>query len=373
MRKLLRNIVFLVNVIIVTLLLLSVLGSKVSPVHSSFLSFIGFAFPLLFIANALFGFLWLAKLRKRVIFSILALLISWSQWEDVFQLQSVKVTDKTSLTMPVSIMSYNVRMFDRYNWTGDKETPNKVYQFFKDENPDILCVQEFFVNNKIPHYSEANILSKFKQYRYKHIEYNVETKTGRKFGLATFSKFPITRKQPLYFKNTSNFSIQTDIVINGAKVRVFNNHLESIRLKAENYHFIDSITYLNETERREGVKAIFTKMNEAFDSRSFQAESIGRHIENSPFPAIVCGDFNDTPVSYVYRTVRGKLQDAFVESGSGFGGTYHGKLPSFRIDFIFHDKIFKAYNFERTKVGYSDHYPITTILDLSPKESLLDL
>ncbi len=345
---------------------MSVLGAYVSPVHSSFLSFIGFGFPLFFILNILFGIFWLINRRKRALFCLVALLISWGQWYNIFQIEGQSVDDLSTLNRPISIMSYNVRMFDRYNWSGDKETPQKIYEFLRKENPDVLCVQEFFINNKIPYYSENNILSKFKQYKYKHIEYNVETKSGRKFGLATLSKYPIIRKKPLYFENSSNFSMQTDINVNGTKLRIFNNHLESIRLKAENYHFIDSISYLNEAERRKGLRDIFSKLNSAFDSRSFQAESIGRHVSNSELPAVVCGDFNDTPVSYVYNTVKGDLKDAFVESGSGFGGTYHGNLPSFRIDYIFHDKAFKSYNFERIKVDYSDHYPIKTILELRP-------
>ncbi len=366
MKKFYRTIFFLANILTVSLLVMSVIGAHVSPVHSSLLSFIGFAFPFFFIVNILFGIFWIVNRRKRSVFCIIALIISWGQWQNIFQFEGQSIDDIHKLHHPVSIMSYNVRMFDRFNWTGEKETPQKIYEFLKQENPDVLCIQEFFINNEIPYYSENNILSQFKQYRYKHIEYNVVTKSGRKFGLATFSKYPIIRKKPLYFENSSNFSMQTDIDINGVKVRVFNNHLESIRLKTENYHFIDSISYFNEAQRRKGIYDIFSKMNSAFASRSFQAESIGRHIRNSELPAVVCGDFNDTPVSYVYNTVKGELKDAFVESGVGMGGTYHGNLPSFRIDYIFHDKAFKSYNFKRIKVDYSDHYPIQTILELQP-------
>ena len=183
-------------------------------------------------------------------------------------------------------------------------------------------------------------------------------------GLATFSKYPITSTKPLHFENTTNFSIQTDIDINGKHIRIFNNHLESIRLQKENYNFIDSLEFKNDQERRKGIYDIFSKLKHAFANRSYQAQTIGRHIKNSPFPAIVCGDFNDTPISYVYRTVKGDLKDSFIESGGGFGGTYNGNLPSFRIDFIFHDKSFESFNHKRIKVNYSDHYPIKTTLKL---------
>ena len=199
----------------------------------------------------------------------------------------------------------------------------------------------------------------------KHLEYNIETSSGKKHGLATFSKYPIIDKKPLLFENTTNFSSQTDINVNGKKIRIFNNHLESIRLKRENYNFIDSLEFKSDIERRRGAYDIFKKLNIAFEHRAKQAETIGRHIENSPYPAIVCGDFNDTPVSYVYQKVRGDLKDAFIESGTGLGGTYNGNLPSFRIDFIFHDPGFKSYNYTRKKVNYSDHYPIISTLNIT--------
>ncbi len=344
--------------------MLASLGAYISPVHINFLSFLGFIFPFLWISNVVFAVFWMFKKRKRLIISLSLIILTWSQWNAVFQLSNKDLPTNIDKGHTITVMSYNVRMFDKYVWTKDKETPKKIYQFIKDQNPDILCIQEFYINNKKNQYSENNILSKFKQYKYKHLEYNIKTKSGRKYGLATFSKYPITSTKPLHFENTTNFSIQTDIDINGKHIRIFNNHLESIRLQKENYNFIDSLEFKNDQERRKGIYDIFSKLKHAFANRSYQAQTIGRHIKNSPFPAIVCGDFNDTPISYVYRTVKGDLKDSFIESGGGFGGTYNGNLPSFRIDFIFHDKSFESFNHKRIKVNYSDHYPIKTTLKL---------
>ncbi len=366
MSKVTRSLVTILNITVGLLLLLAYLGAFVSPVHINFISFLGFGFPFFWVLNLICVIYWLLKRRKRLLFSLVLIVISWWQWHAVFQLQGEQNIDRKKLNNPATVMSYNVRMFDRYVWTGDHKTPQKIYEFIRKENPDILCIQEFFVNNQKQPYSENNILSKFKQFRYKHIEYIAESKSGRKYGLATFSKFPIIDKKPLYFKNTTNFSIQTDINVNGSKVRVFNNHLESIRLQRENYNFIDSLEIKNNEERRKGIYDIFGKLSHAFATRSLQAETIGRHVQNSPFPTIVCGDFNDTPVSYVYKQVKGNLKDSFIQSGKGFGGTYHGNLPSFRIDFIFHDSSYKSYNFKRYKVDYSDHYPIKSLIELSP-------
>ncbi len=365
--KISRSFIFLVNLGFIVLLLLAYLSSVISPVHINFISFISFAFPLIWIINVIFAVIWLINKRKRGLISLALVIITSNLWFSVFQFEG-KHKEISTFNKPLTVMSYNVRMFDRYLWTKDKTTPDKIYDFIRKENPDVLCIQEFFINNKNSQHSENKILAKFKQYRYKHIEYNIETKSGQKFGLATFSKFPIINKKPLYFtNNTTNFCIQSDIDVNGTKLRVFNNHLESIRLKTENYNFIDSLEYKNEKERKKGILDIFHKLSTAFSHRSIQAETIGKHIQNSPYPAIVCGDFNDTPVSYVYKTVRGDLKDSFIESGSGFSGTYNGdKLPSFRIDFIFLDKGFTSYNHERIKVSYSDHFPIKSTIELQP-------
>lgn len=368
MNKVARSLVFILNLAVLLLLVLSYLGSFISPVHINFLSFLTFGFPLFWLLNLFFAIFWLIKKRKRSFISVLLVVVTWQQWLAVFQISGVSDKEAKELKNPLTVMSYNVRMFDKYLWTKDKKTPEKIYEFIKNENPDVLCIQEFYINNKQKQYSENNILSKFKQYKYKHLEYNIETNSGKKYGLATFSKFPIIDKKPLFFKNTTNFSIQTDIKVNGKNIRIFNNHLESIRLQRENYNFIDSLEFKNDEERKRGIIEIFHKLNNAFSNRSYQAQTIGRHIENSPFPTIVCGDFNDTPVSYVYKQVKGKLKDSFIESGQGFGGTYNGNLPSFRIDFIFYDKTFESYNFSRYKVNYSDHYPIKTLLELNPEK-----
>jgi len=122
-------------------------------------------------------------------------------------------------------------------------------------------------------------------------------------------------------------------------------------------------------ENEKGIKLVVKKMGRAFKGRAHQAQMISRHIDNSAYPVIVCGDFNDTPVSYVYRMMRGDLKDAFVEAGKGFGGTYNGKLPSFRIDYILFDPKFEAYNFERNKLNLSDHYPIITTINLHTEDN----
>ncbi|WP_439181718.1 endonuclease/exonuclease/phosphatase family protein [Carboxylicivirga taeanensis] len=364
LRRFFKSVVTIISLIASGILLFSVLTAYISPEHMSVLALVGYIFPMLWLLNfALFAF-WLIKRRWQFLLPLMAILISWGHWQHTFQWQGAQ-KERQELQMPLKVMSFNVRMFDYYQWIGE-ETNEKIFDFIRKENPDVLCLQEFFTSSSNKAYSEHYILRRLNQFRYRHIEYLSGGKGKRNFGLVTFSKYPIVEKYSLKFEQSNNFSIYSDIMVNEHRIRVFNNHLESIKFDRRQLNFLDSLNYQNKEERNENIKAIRTKLSKAFENRAIQSKTLGRFINNSPYPPIVCGDFNDTPVSYVYRMMGSTLKDAFVESGHGFGGTYNGPLPSFRIDFIFHDKRFNSYDFQRMKVDLSDHYPIATTLELQP-------
>jgi len=281
-----------------------------------------------------------------------------------FQFKGRSINDESTLQKPLRVMSYNTRMFDYYNHSGIDGAPDEVFKFILQQNPDVVCFQEYFTSLKKSEYTPTQVIARFRQYGYRHIEY-LKPRTGNTgYGLATFSKYPITNTGAIRFEKSNNQAIYSDIDVNGTKVRVFNNHLESIGFKDGDLSVLDTLDFrMNEYQRR-GLRNISQKLTRAFAMRSNQAEALARHITNSPYPVIVCGDFNDTPVSYVYRTMRGSMKDAFREAGVGFGGTYNGRLPSFRIDYIFYSPQFQAYNFKRFPIKYSDHFPIMVTIDL---------
>lgn len=365
LRRFFKSIVTIISLIAAGVLLFSVLTAYISPERISVLAFMGYGFPLFWFVNFLLFAFWLVKRRWQFLIPLIAIIITWSQWSHTFRWKTVEM-DSTEMSRPLKVMSFNARMFDYYQWIGDN-TNEKIFDLIRKENPDILCIQEFVTSKYKESYDENYIQRRLNQLRYKHIEYHSGSNHRRNFGLVTFSKYPIVEKHSLKFEHSNNFSIYTDIKVDKKRIRIFNNHLESIKFNKQQLNFLDSLNYQDKKDRNEKIKEISHKLSTAFEHRATQAETIGQYIANSPYPPIVCGDFNDTPVSYVYRKMRGKLKDAFVESGRGFGGTYNGPLPSFRIDFIFHDKQFNSYNFNRIKVDLSDHYPIITTIDLSPE------
>ena len=362
MRKLFRSISFITALALAFLLLLSAATAHISPAKMYVFTLAGFGFPVLWIINLIF-LIWLSiRKRWRFFIPLIALLITINHWNNTFQIKFKKSINESELDNHIKIMSYNTHMFDYYNHTGSKETPDNIYDFILHQNPDIICFQEFYSNVTKPKFNPSYIVSRFKQYKYKYIEYFYKSHSGS--ALATFSKYPISDKGEIRFNTSNNMSIYTDINVKGQMIRVFNNHLESFGIRDNDMETIDNFDLRMYEVQKIGLRRLAGKLTKAFIRRATQAEIIAQHISNSPFPAIVCGDFNDTPVSYVYRTVRGNLKDSFKSAGIGFGGTYNGQLPSFRIDYIFHSPLFDSYNFKKFNFDYSDHFPIMTIIDL---------
>jgi endonuclease/exonuclease/phosphatase family metal-dependent hydrolase len=349
-------------------LLFSTATAYIPPGSLHFLAFAGFAFVALWIFNLALAIILLLRKSWFVLIPIIALLISLPHWNHCFRIWGKNVEASLVLEKPVTVMSYNTRMFDYYKHSGVNNTPEVTFDFILQQSPDIISFQEYYTKLKPEEYSPAAIAMKFRAYPHRYFEYTEKHKGNTGYGLAIYSKYPIIEGGAIRFDQSRNMTIYADIDINGTVVRVFNSHLESIGFQDSELEVLDSLDFRMSESQKRGLINISRKLTRALRSRATQAETISGQIAESPYPVIVCGDFNDIPVSYVYRKMRGKLKDAFTESGSGFGGTYNGRrLPSFRIDYIFHDPAFSSYNFRKFPVKYSDHYPIMTVIDLNPK------
>lgn len=346
------------NYIFIGALLLSYLSVYISPKTIWPVAFFGLAYPFLLITNFVFIIFWIYKKKKIFILSLLAIIVGWNYLSTYIQIPLTK--SKTEAFLPeqkFNILSFNVRLFDLYEWNNNEDTPTEIFDYINDHQFDIICFQEFFTKNT-GEITEDKILKALNKKYYTHIDYTIEN-NNYNYGIATFSKYPIVNRGLINFSNSSNSSIYTDVIVNGDTVRVFNNHLQSIRFNKNNYSFITNSKTLKDDERLREIKDISFRLRDAFIKRAKQADIITNHIQNSAYPVIVCGDFNDVPVSYTYQQMKKNLNDAFIEAGSGIGNTYVGKFPSFRIDFIFHSKDIKCLDFEISKVQLSDHYPVT--------------
>ena len=157
-------------------------------------------------------------------------------------------------------------------------------------------------------------------------------------------------------------------------MRVFNVHLQSIHLGRKEIEYVKSLgdiakaEDLQKQDHLKSSKSIIKKLRDAYIKRGNQAKTLREHIKEASkkYPVIVCGDFNDTPTSFTYRTVSQGMKDAFLESKLGFGGTYPNLVPlfPFRIDYVLTTPDVDIHNFNILYKDYSDHYPISCSFSL---------
>lgn len=347
-------------------LLLSYLATHVSPANFTWLAFFGLAYPFLLLINFLFFVLWLVLRNKWSLLSLSVFLIGFNHFRHFFQITLWSGPNSESSTK-IKVMSYNVRLFDLYNWVDNKTTRNKIFEVLSREDADIYCFQEFFVRDGDDTFETRDSMKLFLRAKNVHEGYTHYIPVSeQQFGLATFSVYPIVGKQLLKFENDKNNCVLiTDIKIKNDTIRVFNVHLSSIRFQKADYEFIgDQENSKTWTRLNDPDQKIYTRLKNAFVKRAEQVEIVELEISKSPHKVILCGDFNDTPISYAYRRLTRNLTDAFVESGNGIGNTYIGKFPSFRIDYILHSDELHSYDFNTLTEKLSDHHPITCTIEL---------
>ena len=331
-----NKLLYFVNSIFAILLLFSFLLQFIKPSLFPYLSFMSLSVPILLIINLLFFVYWLVKLKKQFILSLFVLLIGYNQVLSFF-----KLSDNIERVSPdtISVMSYNVRLFNLYNWI-DSDVENDMISFIDSQEPDVINMQEY-------RSSERFLLD---NYQHQHSSLS-DGKTS--YGLATFSKLPIVNQGIIMSDNMSTIAIFIDIKKYSDTLRFYNIHLQSFKLESE-------LEILDE-QNSDKILNIF---DNTFKIQENQSNIISKHIENSPYKVVVSGDFNNTAYSYVYKLLKGDLVDSFDSAGSGFGSTYNFKYFPMRIDFILMDKTFRINDFKTFSQNLSDHFPIISTFNL---------
>lgn len=347
-----------VNYLCIVSLLGAIASKYISPESFWILAFFGLAFPVIVLLNVFFVIYWLMQFRIQTAFSFVMLLFSIPTCLGFIQidLSSVKVSNKD-----IKVMSYNSMLFDLYNWSKNKQSRNLILTSLAEENPDILCLQEFYTSEEKGDFNNIDTVTNLLNTKNSHIAYTTTLRNVDHWGIATFTKYPVVKKGKIDFNTRSNnICIYTDVLIDKDTVRIYNMHLQSISFSKADYKFMDAIQ--NDTgklkDEMENSKSILRRLKRAFVKRSTQADAIAMHLSKCPYKIILCGDFNDTPASYVYRTIKGDLKDAFVEAGSGFEQTYAGNFPRFRIDYILYSDALQCNNYYHLPETLTDHYPL---------------
>ena len=338
-----NRILYTLNMLALFALALSYLAPHISP--STFLwpvAFLGLLYPLLLGVNILFTLYWIITFKRHFWSNLFIILIGYGQIQTLVKFQKTDATVDSRL----SVMSFNVRLFNVYEWIDESDIKKDIVDFINAEKPNILCLQEFYAPDGLPDinlsYSHIGLQSKKKQWR-----------------MATYSDFPIIKKGTVSIKGErkNNVCIYSDIVTQSDTIRVYNVHLASNWFRKSDYSFMLNPS-LEKTDITKGVRGIGGRLKASFSKRAEQVYAIKTHINKSPYPIILCGDFNDTPNSYAYHQLSYGLKDAFTEQGEGFGRTYNGKFPSLRIDYILCSPELNIGDFTTHSKNLSDHFPI---------------
>ncbi|TYA53844.1 endonuclease/exonuclease/phosphatase family protein [Formosa maritima] len=329
--KLIDKIIYVVNALVATMLLLSYLLPYFPPKNFAILSVLSLGVPFLILINVLFFIYWLIKVKKQLVLSLLVLIIGYFTLGSLYKFSS---SDLEPNQTDLSVMNYNVRLFNLYEWIPEKGVETKMIDFIESKAPDILSLQEYHPHKNVD-------LSFFK--------YKFEKLSGKKVmnGQAIFSQYPIINSGSVEFPDTSNNAIFVDVVKNQDTLRIYNVHLQSLGIDAN----VDKL-------KQEDSDRLFKRVEQTFKMQQFQTELFIKHKEQSPYKMIICGDFNNTAFSFVYKEIKGSLNDAFKVAGNGFGRTYDFKFFPVRIDFIFANKEFEITDFKTFDNKFSDHYPI---------------
>lgn len=257
----------------------------------------------------------------------------------------------TSHPESLKVITYNVGQYASSDLEISKrEIQSQISTFIRKESPDIVCFQEFFTSNP------TNLDGFLPEYPHKQFHL-FKVNSGYYFGNMTVSKFPILSEGKITFKGSTNLSIYADITTKDDTIRIYNSHLESYSVSPT--AIIKQLRSGSNTLSEE-LKELHGKMRTSNIRRATQVDSVLRHIQKSKYHSIICGDFNDTPMSYTYQQLRKVSKDTFIEAGSGFSSTYSFLWPLLRIDYILVPEEYEVTRHSTPRNNFSDHYPVIT-------------
>ncbi|MEG2240374.1 MAG: endonuclease/exonuclease/phosphatase family protein [Alistipes sp.] len=352
-----------VSILAIILLTLTFVAPYINPGSMWIFSILGLLAPAVYCGTLLLMLYWIIRWQWQWA-SILMLLVFLGLFKvSLFYKPEFKrhYEDASSERNTLKFMTYNVRQF--YSNNG-QSSADSVLKMIGEVDPDILCMQEF----NTPLVSKNSDFAQLLEIYNSAVGVsNVDVETLSTAPLVIFSKFPIIHTGGVLSQSDIRESIWADLLIEGDTVRIFNNHLHSTAITSSDDDFITNHRYLSDTTRNEKIRSIVRRFRDNSILRAAQVDTIALAINATPYEKIVCGDFNDTPMSYVYRTMAGDLTDAFRERGLGYAHTFRGFHNTLRIDYVLSSDRFEPLSYQMQDVDYSDHHPVVVKLKYKKK------
>ena len=368
LRRFTKKITIAFNILIALLFIAGASVHFFNPSHWWFLGLLTFALPFFLLCLVFFIVFWLFVKPFWAAISILTIFAGWPAVKTIFATNYSSGFHIVKSPQSMRVMSWNIEQLNIQHYKDKPWIKEQMLDLINFYDPDVACFQEAVLGekkNSINYFPAIRKKLHFSDYSYSY-DIKDDFDSYHHFGIIIFSKFPVIAKQAFVnYPNDYNSTFQyIDVVTNSDTIRIFNIHLQSLKFSKENLSYLDKAGIKSDSNITES-KSIISKMKTGFIKRSVQADFIKDEIAQSPYPVIVCGDFNDVPNSYAYETIGDGLQDAFVEKGMGISRTFSAISPTLRIDNIFADPKFTVLQFVRVKKFLSDHFPIVADLNLN--------
>jgi endonuclease/exonuclease/phosphatase family metal-dependent hydrolase len=358
LRRITKITLITINVMISVLFAIACLSPYINPANWWVNGFTGLIVPYLLLALIFFVILWLMVKPRLVWIPLLTLIIGWQQISVVFAWHPGSGFSKRRHDNILRMVDWNIQSFNGLskNQQTKKLIPNELAASIFKLQPDVICLQEFNTAS-----NADNILLFSHQYRYHFFSRDyVRSNSAYQSGCIIFSKFPIIDSGKMQYPVAESL-IWADIVKGDDTIRIYTTHLQSFKFKQADYNDLEKIKDQDD-ETLSASKSIMRKMKLAFSRRGIQANMVKDAIGKSPYPSVICGDFNDVPNSYAYFHIKGDRQDAFLKKGFAIGRTFIALAPTLRIDYILPTTQFEVKQFDMVDEDLSDHIMLVTDL-----------
>ena len=354
--KIIRAILFILNLILALGLLATTLSDIVTPSRSVLPSVAAYGYLPLLVANVLMIVLWLLMRRWTWLLSAAVIVLRWGTLGCFVQVTGTsKVPSTEEHPYRVTLMTYNVHQFQgQDNQPAQSDSNALVFiDMVRRYEPDVLCLQEFAAARKVALTDSLVLMG------YNHYYGARSTAKGIPYGTVVFSRLPIT-----YVNRIDNEKLMVELLKEQQKLRVCCIHMDSYRFDDTDREEIDRMRH---GEVQESSRRTLGKVKETILSHETEwLQHLKPMVTQSSVPIVLAGDMNDIPSSWLYRQITKEMQDTFREQGRGLSITYNGGFPEFRIDMVFHGEGINTLSYHRIKSSMSDHYPVLTSFELMP-------
>lgn len=353
--KVIRTILFILNVLLALGLVATTLGAMLPPSRSVLPSLAAYGYLPLLAANVLAMLLWLLMRRWAWLLSAAAIALRWSMLGFFFQVGGTsKAPSAEEHPYAVSLLTYNVHQFQGVDNCPEQSDSNarEFIGLVGRYQPDVLCLQEYAAPKTLALTDSLTLMG------YNHYYGAHTSRTGTPYGTVVFSRLPIT-----YVTCLDSEKLLVELHKEGQRFRVCCVHMDSYRFDASDREEIERMRH---GEVQESSRRMLGKVKETILSHEEEwTQRIKPVVTESSLPIVLAGDLNDIPGSWLYRQITNEMEDSFCKKGRGMSITYNGGFPEFRIDMVFHGEGFNTLGYKRIKSDMSDHYPVLAYLELA--------